>query len=228
MALSGLDGPLALFVTAQLAPHLLGPVAVAAFTCLALMPKMQERMTRLLPANEKSAAGMAAPRKATKTEKIAFPVFMAIIFNLFFPPVAPLITLFMLGNLLREVEAAGRLIKNAGGITDAIVLILAVAIGSTMAADTFLTVQTGEIVVLGLVAFACIVASTNVMARFTNLLLAEAPVNPMMPIAGRAFRAADRDHPETLLIHHDTGPHLAGVFGAAIFGGIMLLALGVH
>ncbi len=183
--IGGADGPLALFVTAQLAPHLLGPVAVAAFACLALMPKMQEQMLRLLPASEKRAGGVTALRKATKLEKIAFPVFMAIIFNLFFPPVAPLITLFMLGNLAREVDAAGRLKNAAGVITDVIVLILAVAVGSKMAAATFLTVQSAEIVVLGLVAFACIVVSTTVMARFTHLFVAEAPANPIM----RACRA---------------------------------------
>jgi len=141
---------------------------------------------------------------------------MAIIFALFFPPIAPLIAMFMLGNLLREVEATGRLANAAAkGITNAIVFVLAVAIGSTMAADKFLTVQTGQIVMLGMLAFAFGVASSLALAKLMNLSF-ETPGDPLTPIAG-AYKGA-RDQA--------MGAASASMFGAAILGGIMLLALG--
>ncbi len=230
--IGGGDGPLALFVTAQLAPHLLGPVALAAFSFLALMSVMQERLARLLPpAGGEHAVPMAAPRKATKQEKIAFAVFIAIMFNLVFPPIAPLITMLMLGNLLREIEATGRLAKTAaGGIANVLIIVLTVAIGSTMAADKFLTVQTVEIALLGLVAFVCGIVSTLMVARLMNLSLAVgAPVNPLSPIAEPGAQTfADHEHSGSVLIQPWMRPNLAGVFGAAMLGGIMLLALGVN
>jgi oxaloacetate decarboxylase beta subunit len=223
--IGGADGPLAIFVSAQLAPHLLGAVSVTAFSFLALMSTMQQRMMRTLTGEERRAAGMATLRQATKLEKIAFPIFMAIAFNLFFPPIAPLITMLMLGNLLREVESAGRLAKTAAGsITNAVIIVLTVAIGSAMAADKFLTVQTVEIVLLGLAGFVCCAASTMGMAKLMNLLFGM-PADPLTPIATRAYQlAAEEEHPETAPIHSILGPDLSGVFGAAILGGIMLVA----
>lgn len=227
--IGGGDGPLALFVTAQLAPHLLGPVSVAAFAFLALMAMMQGRLMRILPASEERAAGAAAPRTATKLEKIAFALFIAIIFNLFLPPIAPLITMLMLGNLLREVEATGPFAKTAArGIANVIIIVLTVAIGSTMAADKFLTVQTVEIVLLGLVAFVCGIASTMMMARLINLSPVGAPVNALASTeASGAQTSSDYEYSGTVLTDPAARPNLAGVFGAAILGGIIMLALGV-
>ncbi len=219
------DGPLAIFVTAQLAPHLLGPVSVATFAFLALMPIMLEQAMPIPRAKEAGSAGAGTPRTPAKFEKIAFPLCIAIVFNLFFPPIAPLIAMFMLGNLLREVGGAGRLARTASAITNATIVILAVAIGSTMAADTFLTVETGKIVMLGLLALTFGVASTLGIAKFMNLFL-ETPIDPLTPIARASYGARGSEHPQTIPIHHAMGTYSAGVFGAAVMSGIILVALG--
>jgi carboxybiotin decarboxylase len=219
------DGPLAIFVTAQLAPHLLGPVSVATFAFLALMTMMQRQETPLSPAKQTDAAGVEATRKPTQFEKIAFPLGIAVIFALFFPPIAPLIAMFMLGNLLREVEGAGRLAKLASGITNAIVVVLAVAIGSTMAADRFFTVETGKIALLGLFAVGFGVASTFGIAKLAGNFL-EAPINPLAPIARASHGATDQPDAKTISIHSAMETYSATVLGGAILGGIMLVALG--
>ena len=234
--IGGADGPMAIFVTVKLAPHLLGPISVAAYSYMALMPMIQPPIMRLLTTKKERMIGMAQLRKVTKLEKIAFPVVIAVIVNLFFPPVAPLITMLMLGNLLKEVGVTDRLAKTAaGGLMNVIIIILTVAIGSTMAADKFLTVQTVQIVVLGLLAFLFGTASGVVTAKIMNMFLTT-PINPLIgsagiasvPIAARvAHVVAQQENPNNFLIYHAMGPNLAGVFGTAISGGIMLALLGV-
>ena len=167
-------------------------------------------------------------RQVTKVEKIAFPLVIAIIVNLFFPPVAPLITMLMLGNLLKECGVTSRLSKTAaGGLMNVIIIILTVAIGSTMAADKFLTVQTLEIVVLGLIAFLFGTGSGVVTAKIMNLFLKE-KINPLIgsagiasvPIAARVSHiVAYEANPKNLLIYHAMGPNLAGVVGEAVASG---------
>jgi carboxybiotin decarboxylase len=216
--IGGADGPLAVFVTAQLAPHLLGPVSLAAFAFLALMPMIQEAMLRMLPLDER-ATGLASMREPTRLERIAFPLVIALVFNVFFPPIAPLVTMLMLGNLLREVEATGRLAQTAaGGITNVAIIALTIAIGSTMAADKFLTEQTAQIALLGLAALACGVASMIGMAKLMNLFH-KSPI-PLPP-------AARQEHAQMIPVHHPVVSSSSGVFGAAILGGILLAALGV-
>jgi carboxybiotin decarboxylase len=234
--IGGADGPMAIFVTVKLAPHLLGPISVAAYSYMALMPMIQPPIMRLLTNKKERMIGMAQLRKVTKLEKIAFPVVIAVIVNLFFPPVAPLITMLMLGNLLKEVGVTDRLAKTAaGGLMNVIIIILTVAIGSTMAADKFLTLQTVEIVVLGLLAFLFGTASGVVTAKIMNMFLTT-PINPLIgsagiasvPIAARVSHVvAQQENPNNFLIYHAMGPNLAGVFGTAISGGIMLALLGV-
>ncbi len=234
--IGGADGPMAIFVTVKLAPHLLGPISVAAYSYMALMPMIQPPIMRLLTTKKERMIGMAQLRKVTKLEKIAFPVVIAVIVNLFFPPVAPLITMLMLGNLLKEVGVTDRLAKTAaGGLMNVIIIILTVAIGSTMAADKFLTVQTVQIVVLGLLAFLFGTASGVVTAKIMNMFLTT-PINPLIgsagiasvPIAARVSHVvAQQENPNNFLIYHAMGPNLAGVFGTAISGGIMLALLGV-
>jgi oxaloacetate decarboxylase beta subunit len=235
--IGGADGPMAIFVTVKLAPHLLGPVSVAAYSYMALMPMIQPPVMRLLTTKAERQIGMAQLRKVSKTEKIAFPVVIAIIVNLFFPPVAPLITMLMLGNLMKECGVTERLAKTAaGGFMNVIIMILTVAIGSTMAADKFLTVQTLLIVVLGLIAFLFGTASGVVTAKIMNLFLKE-KINPLIgsagiasvPIAARVSHiVANKENPNNHLIYHAMGPNLAGVFGTAISGGILLALLGVN
>ena len=234
--IGGADGPMAIFVTVKLAPHLLGPISVAAYSYMALMPMIQPPVMKMLTTKAERDIGMSEVRKVTKVEKIAFPLVIAIIVNLFFPPVAPLITMLTLGNLLKECGVTSRLSKTAsGGLMNVIIIILTVAIGSTMAADKFLTVQTLEIVVLGLIAFLFGTASGVVTAKIMNLFLKE-KINPLIgsagiasvPIAARVSHIVAYEHnPKNLLIYHAMGPNLAGVFGTAISGGILLALLGV-
>lgn len=172
----------------------------------------------------------------TKLEKIVFPAVIAVIVNLFFPPVAPLITMLMLGNLLKEAGVTERLAKTAGGALMNIIITLTVAIGSTMAADKFLTWDTILIVVLGLLASLFGTASGVITAKIMNLFM-KVKINPLIgsagiasvPIAARVSHiVANQENPHNHLIFHAMGPNLAGVFGTAISGGIMLALLGVQ
>ncbi|MDR3441361.1 sodium ion-translocating decarboxylase subunit beta [Telmatospirillum sp.] len=234
--IGGADGPMAIFVTMKLAPHLLPQVSVAAYSYMALMPLIQPPVMRLLTTRQERLIVMKQSRKVSRLERIAFPIVIGVLVNLFFPPVAPLITMLMLGNLFREVLVTDRLAKTAANdVMNVIIIILTVAIGSTMAADKFLTIKTIEIVVLGLVAFLFGTASGVVGAKVMNLFLKD-KINPLLgsagiasvPIAARVSHiVALQENKENYLIYHAMGPNLAGVFGTAISGGIMLALLGV-
>lgn len=234
--IGGADGPMAIFVTVKLAPHLLPQISVAAYSYMALMPLIQPPVMRLLTTREERLIRMRQSRRVTRLERIAFPVVIAIVVNLFFPPVAPLITMLMLGNLFREVMVVDRLAKTAANeLMNVIIVILTVAIGSTMQAERFLTVDTLEIVALGLIAFVFGTGSGVIGARIMNLFLTE-KINPLLgsagiasvPIAARVSHiVALEDDKENFLIYHAMGPNLAGVFGTAISGAIMLALLGV-
>lgn len=235
--IGGADGPMAIFVAVKLAPHLLGPISVAAYSYMALMPMIQPPVMRLLTTKAERQISMAQLRKVSKVEKIAFPVVIAIIVNLFFPPVAPLITMLMLGNLMKECGVTERLAKTAAGpFMNVIIIILTVAIGGTMAGDKFLNLETLMIVVLGLIAFVFGTASGVLTAKIMNLFLKE-KINPLIgsagiasvPIAARVSHiVAHEENPNNYLIYHAMGPNLAGVFGTAISGGILLALLGVN
>ncbi len=234
--IGGADGPMAIFVTMKLAPHLLPQISVAAYSYMALMPLIQPPVMRLLTTKAERQISMGKIREVSRLEKVLFPIVIASLVNLFFPPVAPLVTMLMLGNLLRESLVVGHLAETAGGSVLAIMtLILTTAIGSTMRAETFLTVQTLQIVGLGLVAFVFGTGSGVVTAKIMNLFLKE-KINPLIgsagiasvPIAARVSHiVAHQENPKNYLIYHAMGPNLAGVFGTAISGGILLALLGV-
>jgi oxaloacetate decarboxylase beta subunit len=234
--IGGADGPMAIFVTMKLAPHLISPISVAAYSYMALMPIIQPPVMKLLTTKAERNIQMPQIRKVSRLEKILFPLVIAGIVNLFFPPVAPLVTMLMLGNLLREVLLVGRLSDTAGGtILNVVTIVLTVAIGSTMRAQSFLTFQTLQIVGLGLVAFVFGTASGVVTAKVMNLFLKN-KINPLIgsagiasvPIAARVSHVvANKENPRLFLIYHAMGPNLAGVFGTAISGGILLALLGV-
>ena len=179
---------------------------------------------------------MRQTRKVSRREKIVFPFLMAVLVSLLLPPVAPLITMLMLGNMLREVLIVERLAKTvANDLMNVITLVLTVAIGSTMAADKFLTYQTMLIISLGLIAFVGGTASGVIGANILNLFLKE-KINPLLgsagiasvPIAARVSHVvALRENPHNFLLMHAMGPNLAGVFGTAISGGIILALVGV-
>ena len=235
--IGGADGPMAIFVTMKLAPHLLPQISVAAYSYMALMPLIQPPVMKLLTTKTERELGMPPMRKVTRLEKIVFPIVIAIVVNMFFPPVAPLITMLMLGNLLKEVLMVERLAKTAGGgLMNIITITLTLAIGSTMNADTFVTFKTLEIVMLGLIAFVFGTGSGVLTAKAMNLFMKE-KINPLLgsagiasvPIAARVSHVvANKANPNNFLIYHAMGPNLAGVFGTAISGGIMLALLGVQ
>ena len=234
--IGGADGPMAIYMTMKLAPDLLPQISVAAYSYMALMPLIQPPVMKLLTTKEERSIVMEQPRYVSRLEKIVFPVVMAIIVNLFLPPVAPLITMLMLGNLLRECLVVDRLADTAGGaLLNIITLVLTVAIGSTMAAENFLNMKTLLIVALGLVAFLVGTGSGVLCARLMNKL-SGGKINPLIgsagiasvPIAARVSHVVGLEaNRNNFLIMHAMGPNLAGVFGTAISGGIMLALFGV-
>ena len=232
--IGGADGPMAIYTTMKLAPHLLLQISVAAYSYMALMPLIQPPIMKLLTTKEERNIMMKQPRYVSRLEKIAFPIVMAFIVNLFLPPVAPLITMLMLGNLLRECLAVTKLAETASNaLLNVVTLVLTVAIGSTMAADTFLTGSTLLIILLGLVAFAFGTGSGVICARIMNRL-SGGRINPLIgsagiasvPIAARVSHlVGQQENRRIFLLMHAMGPNLAGVFGTAISGGIMLALL---
>ena len=232
--IGGADGPMAIYTTMKLAPHLLPQVSVAVYSYMALMPLIQPPIMRLLTNREERKIMMKQPRYVSRLEKIAFPVVMAIIVNIFLPPVAPLITMLMLGNLLRECLVVTKLSETASNtLLNIVTLVLTVAIGSTMAADTFLTTDTILIIALGLVAFAFGTGSGVVCAKLMNKI-SGGRINPLIgsagiasvPIAARVSHlVGQQESRNVFLLMHAMGPNLAGVFGTAISGGIMLALL---
>ena len=233
--IGGADGPMAIYTTMKLAPHLLPQISVAAYAYMALMPLIQPPVMKLLTNKEERQIMMKQPRYVSRLEKIVFPVVIAIIVNLFLPPVAPLITMLMLGNLMRECLCVDRLAETASNaLLNVVTMVLTVAIGSTMAADTFLTADTLIIIALGLVAFVFGTGSGVVCAKLMNKITG-GKINPLIgsagiasvPIAARVSHlVGQRENKNNFLIMHAMGPNLAGVFGTAISGGIMLALLG--
>lgn len=234
--IGGADGPMAIYTTMKLAPHLLPQVSVAAYSYMALMPLIQPPIMKLLTTKEERNIIMEQPRYVSRLEKIVFPIVIAIIVNLFLPPVAPLITMLMFGNLLRECLLVDRLAETvSNALLNVVTLVLTVAIGSTMKADMFLNWDTLLIIVLGLVAFVFGTASGVVAARIMNKI-SGGKINPLIgsagiasvPIAARVSHIVGlQENRYNFLIMHAMGPNLAGVFGTAISGGIMLALLGV-
>ena len=232
--IGGADGPMAIYTTMKLAPHLLPQISVAAYSYMALMPLIQPPIMKLLTSKEERNIMMKQPRYVSRLEKIAFPIVMAFIVNLSLPPVAPLITMLMLGNLLRECLAVTKLAETASNaLLNVVTLVLTTAIGSTMGAQTFLTSKTLLIIGLGLLAFACGTASGVVFARLM-CRLTHGKINPLIgsagiasvPIAARvSHMVGQQESRSVFLLMHAMGPNLAGVFGTAISGGIMLALL---
>ena len=232
--IGGADGPMAIFMSVKLAPELLPQISVAAYSYMAMMPLIQPPVMRLLTTKRERMIRMKQLRTVSRVERIAFPIVIGIIVNLLLPPVAPLITMLMLGNLFKEVLVTERLAKTAANeVMNMVIVLLTVAIGSTMQADKFLTGSTIEVVVLGLIAFLFGTGSGVIGAKILNLFLKE-KINPLLgsagiasvPIAARvAHNVALEDDPDNFLIYHAMGPNLAGVFGTALSGGIMLALL---
>jgi len=233
--IGGADGPTAIFLTSQLAPHLLGAIAVAAYSYMALIPMIQPPVMKLLSTPEQRKIKMVQTRNVSKAEKIVFPIVVTIFVALLLPDTAPLIGCLMLGNLLKETGVTDRLsdtVQNA--MMNIVTILLSTAVGATMVGSTFLTPQTLMIVVLGVVAF--LLSTTGgmlgglVMCKLTggkvNPLIGSAGVSAV-PMAARVSNLeGQKANPSNFLLMHAMGPNVAGVIGSAIAAGFLLSVFG--
>ena len=233
--IGGADGPTAIFLTTKLAPQLLGPIAVAAYSYMALVPVIQPPIMRLLTTEKERKIRMKQLRTVSKREKIIFPIVVAIIVSLILPSAATLIGCLMLGNLMKESGVVERLSKAAQNeLNNIVVICLGITVGATASAEAFLNFKTISILCVGIVAFACGSAGGVLLAKFMNLFLKE-KINPLIGSAGgRAVPTAARPSqaegqkadPTNFLLMHAMGPNVAGVIGSAVAAGILLSFLG--
>ena len=233
--IGGADGPTAIFLTSKLAPELLGAIAVAAYSYMALIPLIQPPFMKLLTTKEQREIKMEQTRTVSKAEKIVFPIVVTIFVALLLPDTAPLIGCLMLGNLLKETGVTDRLsdtVQNA--LMNIVTILLSVSVGATMVGSNFLTLQTLSIVVLGVVAF---VLSTcgGLLGGVVMCKLTGGKVNPLIGSAGvsavpMAARVANKEgqaaNPSNFLLMHAMGPNVAGVIGSAIAAGFLLSVFG--
>ena len=234
--IGGAEGPTTIYVTARLAPHIIGATAVACYSYMALVPLILPPVIKLLTTRKERSIYMKPQlRKVPKLEKILFPIVTAIVVILFVPDSAPLIGCFMVGNLFRESGVVERLSKTAQTVfIDMLTIFLTLAIGGTMSAENFLRVDTLLILVLGVVSFASAAASGVILAKIMNLFLKE-KINPMIggagvsavPMSARVVQVmGQKENKQNFLLMHAMGPNVAGAIGAAIAGGVFIGILG--
>ncbi|MCI5591578.1 MAG: sodium ion-translocating decarboxylase subunit beta [Ruminococcus sp.] len=230
--IGGADGPTAIFLAGKLAAHLLGPIAVAAYSYMALIPFIQPPIMRLLTTKKEREVEMKQLRKVSKTEKIIFPIAVLMICALILPSVAPLLGMLMLGNLFRECGVVDRLSDTAqNALTNIVTIMLGLTVGATANGETFLQPKTLMIIALGLFAF---IGSTVGGVLFGKLLyvVTKGKINPLIGAAGvsavpMAARVAQNEgakaKPTNFLLMHAMGPNVAGVIGSAVAAGFLLL-----
>lgn len=233
--IGGADGPTAIFLTSKLAPELLGPIAVAAYSYMALVPVIQPPIMRALTTEKERKIRMTQLRTVSKKEKIVFPIVVAIIVSLIVPSAGTLIGCLMLGNLFKESGVVERLSKAAQNeLNNIVVIMLGVTVGATASAEAFLNGQTIAILCVGIVAFGIGSASGVLMAKLMNLFLKE-KINPLIgsagvsavPMAARVSQTeGQKADPRNFLLMHAMGPNVAGVIGSAVAAGILLSFLG--
>jgi oxaloacetate decarboxylase beta subunit len=235
--IGGADGPTSIFLATQLAPHLLGPIAVAAYSYMSLVPIIQPPIMRMLTNRKERGIDMPQARPVSKAAVILFPIVTGIIASLAIPTAAPLIGLLMFGNLLRECGVTERLRKTAGGaLIDIVTLFLGLAVGATMGAVYFLTWETLMILALGAVAFSFSTAGGVIFAKIINLFLREGKkINPCIgaagvsavPMAARVVQkfVSDNTNGKVNPLMPAMGPNVAGVIGSAVAAGIFLSLL---
>ena len=229
--IGGADGPTAIFLTTKLAPHLLGAIAVAAYSYMALIPLIQPPFMRLLTTPEQRKIKMVQTRTVSKTEKIIFPIVVTVFVALLLPDTAALIGCLMLGNLLKETGVTDRLsdtVQNA--LMNIVTILLSTAVGATMVGSNFLTAETLKIIVLGVCAFALSTCG-GLLGGQVMCLLTKGKINPLIGSAGvsavpMAARVANvegqKANPSNFLLMHAMGPNVAGVIGSAIAAGFLL------
>jgi len=233
--IGGADGPTAIFVTSRLAPELLGPIAVAAYSYMALVPVIQPPIMRLLTTEEERKIVMRPLREVSKREKIIFPIMVTVFVALLVPSAGPLIACLMLGNLFKESGVVERLNKTAQNeLMNIVTIFLGVSVGSTATATTFLSLQTIAIMLMGVVAFGFGTAGGVVLAKVMNLFLKE-KINPLIgsagvsavPMAARVSQVeGQKANPANFLLMHAMGPNVAGVIGSAIAAGVLMALFG--
>ena len=233
--IGGADGPTALFLTTRLAPHLLGAIAVAAYSYMALIPMIQPPVMNLLSTPEQRKIKMVQTRTVSKTEKIIFPIVVTAFVALLLPDTAALIGCLMLGNLFKETGVTERLsdtVQNA--LMNIVTILLSTAVGSTMVGSTFLTANTLKIVVLGVIAFMLSTAG-GMLGGQVMCLATKGKVNPLIgsagvsavPMAARVSnKVGQKANPSNFLLMHAMGPNVAGVIGSAIAAGFLLSVFG--
>jgi oxaloacetate decarboxylase beta subunit len=233
--IGGADGPTAIFLASQLAPDLLGAIAVAAYSYMALVPLIQPPIMRALTTEAERKIQMTQLRVVSKREKIVFPLLLLLLTILLLPTAAPLIGMFCLGNLMKECGVVDRLSKTVQNeLINIVTIFLGLAVGSRLSADKFLTTQTLGILLLGMIAFAIGTAAGVLMAKLMNKV-SKQPVNPLIGSAGvsavpMAARVSNKlgleADPHNFLLMHAMGPNVAGVIGSAVAAGILLALVG--
>jgi len=233
--IGGADGPTSIFVTAKLAPHLLGPIAVAAYSYMALVPLIQPPIMRALTTKEERAIVMTQLRHVGQAEKIVFPLMLALMVGLLLPDAAPLVGMFAFGNLLRECGVVDRLADTSrNALINIVTIALGLTVGSKLSAEAFLQMKTLGILLLGMVAFCGGTAAGVLMAKVMNMFSAN-KINPLIGSAGvsavpMAARVSNKvgleANPQNFLLMHAMGPNVAGVIGSAVAAGVLLSFVG--
>ena len=232
--IGGADGPTAIYLTSKLAPHLLGPIAVAAYSYMALVPVIQPPIMKLLTTEKERKIEMKQLRTVSQREKIIFPIIITVIIAILLPSAAPLIGCLMLGNLMKECGVTERLSKTVQNeLMNIVTIFLGISVGATATAESFLNWQTLGILTLGIVAFSFGSASGVILAKIMNLFSKE-KINPLIgsagvsavPMAARVSQTVGQQYnPGNFLLMHAMGPNVAGVIGSAVAAGILLAFL---
>lgn len=233
--IGGADGPTAIYVTTKLAPHLLGSIAIAAYSYMALVPIIQPPIMKALTTKKERSVVMEQLRPVSKLEKIMFPVIVVILIAIFLPDAAPLVGMLMLGNLFKESGVVDRLCKTAQNeLMNIITIFLGTTVGATASGQNFLTWATIKIIVLGLIAF-CLgtafgVLFGKIMYKFTggkvNPLIGSAGVSAVPMAARVSQKVGQQENPGNFLLMHAMGPNVAGVIGSAVAAGVLLNVVG--
>ena len=233
--IGGADGPTSIFTTSQLAPEMLAPIAIAAYSYMALVPVIQPPIMKLLTTKKERTIKMTQLRPVSKTEKIVFPIIITIFVSLIVPDATPLIGCLMLGNLMRECGVVDRLAKTAQNeLMNIVTIFLGITVGATATAQSFLNLETIKIMILGVVAFSVATASGVLIAKLMNLFLKN-KINPLIgsagvsavPMAARVSQVVgQKENPSNFLLMHAMGPNVAGVIGSAVAAGILISMLG--
>jgi oxaloacetate decarboxylase beta subunit len=233
--IGGADGPTAIFLTSKLAPHLLGPIAVAAYSYMALVPVIQPPIMKALTTKEERMIKMDQLRPVSKLEKMLFPIIVTILVTLIVPPAGTLVGMLMLGNLFKESGMVARLEDTAkNALINIITIFLGLSVGATATAEQFLKIETLAIISLGIIAFGIGTAAGLILAKILNKI-SGGKINPLIgsagvsavPMAARVSQVVgQKENPSNFLLMHAMGPNVAGVIGSAVSAGVLLSLFG--